>query len=142
VPGAPEGVLPAPSATAPMVADAAVAAHFGQLDANGDGKVTPQEHAQGADQMFRTMDADADGKVTSAEMDAAQAALGGDARLSSTDKIKAVDGNGDGVLTAEEHAGGAKVMFATMDTNADGSLDIGEVRAGHERMLGGDAPRP
>ena len=136
VPGAPEGVLPAPSPTAPMSPEEATAAHFGKLDANGDGKVTPEEHAQGAAAMFKAMDANADGNVTAAEMDAAQAALGGDARMASVDKIKAIDTNGDGVLSADEHASGSRTMFATMDTNADGTLDMGEVRAGHDAMMG------
>jgi hypothetical protein len=39
------------------------------------------------------------------------------ADLSSAEKIKVVDTNGDGVLTAEEHAAGSKRMFDKMDTD-------------------------
>jgi hypothetical protein len=136
VPGAPEGVLPAPPSTAPMLpAEDPTAAHFRRLDADGNGSVTPDEHRRGAAAMFAAMDADGDGDVTAAEMDAAQAALGGDARLSSAAKIQVIDANGDGILAREEHARGSRMMFATMDVDANGRLDQAEVRNGHDRMM-------
>jgi Ca2+-binding EF-hand superfamily protein len=113
-------------------------ARFTAMDSNGDGKVSAEEHAAAAKRMFDTMDADKDGKVTAVEMSAAHEQVTGKkaekTEMSAADKIKAVDGNGDGVLTAEEHATGAKTMFAKMDTDKDGFLSKSEVAAGHASM--------
>jgi Ca2+-binding EF-hand superfamily protein len=118
------------------------------MDSNGDGKLSPAEHAAGARAMFVAMDANHDGRVNAAEMDAAQLRSGGrmekgDAavQMSSAEKIKVIDGNGDGVLTAEEHAAGARGMFETMDTDHDGSLSPSELAAGHAKMLRKTASR-
>ena len=40
--------------------------------------------------------------------------------MSAAEKIKVVDGNGDGVLTAAEHEAASKKMFQKMDANRDG----------------------
>ena len=42
--------------------------HFAQMDSNGDGVITAEEHAAGAAQRFSAMDANSDGKVTTDEM--------------------------------------------------------------------------
>ena len=88
------------------------------------------------------MDANSDGKVTAAEMDsfrkkmlAEKGLKGRKSELSSAEKIKTIDTNGDGVLTADEHAAGAKAKFDQMDTNDDGFLTQAEIKAGHEKML-------
>src|SRR5262245_51828685 len=82
------------------------------MDTNHDGKISEAEHAAGAKKMFTMMDANKDGKVTADEMDAAhKKMMGKDASahdMSSADKIKAVDADGDGVLTAAEHEAASK----------------------------------
>jgi hypothetical protein len=112
---------------------------FQMMDANGDGKLSPDEHAAGAKKMFDTMDSNKDGKVTAAEMAAAHQQVTGkkaEAKdMSAAEKIKVVDANGDGVLTVEEHAAGSKMMFEMMDTNHDGFLSKAELAAGHARMM-------
>lgn len=114
-------------------------AHFKAMDTDGDGKLSSDEHAAGAKKMFDTMDADKDGIVTPEEMDAAHQKVTGKKAaktdMSSQEKIKTVDTNGDGVLTAEEHATGSKKMFDKMDTNKDGFLTEAEVEAGHAKMM-------
>jgi Ca2+-binding EF-hand superfamily protein len=111
---------------------------FQMMDSNGDGKISADEHATGARKMFEMMDANKDGKVTAAEMDAAHERMGKKAHageMSSAEKIRAIDTDGDGVLTADEHAAGSRKMFDMMDTNKDGFLSKSEMVAGHQHMM-------
>ena len=133
---------------------------FQKMDGNGDGKISAEEHAAAAKAMFDAMDGSPsggkqgkqgkqgtqgkkDGKVTAAEMEAAHEKIAGKTvagnekgkEMSAAEKIKVVDTNGDGVLTAEEHAAGSKSMFEKMDTNHDGVLTKTELEAGHEKMM-------
>jgi Ca2+-binding EF-hand superfamily protein len=114
-------------------------ARFESMDTNGDGKVSPDEHAAAASRMFEKMDTNADGKVTAAEMTAAHQNMTGKkaekGEMTATEKIKKFDTNGDGVLTADEHAAGAKAMFDKMDTDHDSHLTKGELKAGHEKYM-------
>lgn len=107
--------------------------HFKAMDTNSDGKVTRAEHAAAAKKMFAQCDADKDGVVTVAEMDASLAAQGRKPpadEKNSAEKIKVIDQNGDGKLTAAEHEAGTETMFAKTDTNHDGSLTPEEMSAG------------
>ncbi|MET0654778.1 MAG: hypothetical protein ABWX88_08715 [Pseudoxanthomonas sp.] len=108
------------------------------MDADGDGVVSASEHAAGAKAKFAKMDANADGSVTAAEMDAAHAAAGKakkEGELSSAEKIKAVDTDGDGKLSAEEHSAGSRAMFEKMDTDKNGSLSQAESDNGHKELM-------
>ena len=117
----------------------AAGAGFTRMDANGDQRISAKEHARGAKALFDAMDANRDGKVTAAEMDTAQppAPAGQSAApaMSSADKIKVVDRNGDGVLTAAEHAAGSRKMFVAMDTDKDGFLSVAEYETGHAKLM-------
>jgi Ca2+-binding EF-hand superfamily protein len=89
--------------------------------------------------MFDMMDANLDGKVTAAEMRGAYKAITGrtpdkDA-MSAEDKIRMVDTDGDGVLTASEHAAGAASMFLMMDADRDGAVTEAEMQKAHAAML-------
>lgn len=107
-----------------------------KMDSNGDGQVSASEHEAGAASMFTQMDADHDGYVTAAEMDTARAGKPGTGKaMSSADKIKKVDSDGDGRLSAAEHAAGSKKMFADTDSNHDGNLSGTEMQAAHARQL-------
>jgi hypothetical protein len=112
---------------------------FESMDTNGDGKISPDEHAAGAAAMFEKMDTNADGKVTASEMTAAHQNLTGKkaekGELTAAEKIKIIDTNGDGVVTADEHAAGAKTMFDKMDTDHDGYLTKAEIKAGHQKYM-------
>jgi Ca2+-binding EF-hand superfamily protein len=123
-------------------------AQFEMMDSNGDGKISAEEHAAGAKKMFQMMDADNDSKVTAAEMDAAHEKIAGKPKsaakgheMSAADKIKVVDSNHDGVLSADEHEAGAKAMFEKMDTDKDGFLTKAEMEAGHAKMMSKSAAK-
>jgi Ca2+-binding EF-hand superfamily protein len=111
------------------------------MDANKDGKIAASEHVAGAQEMFKAMDANQDNRVTSDEMDATQKpwksqdASHHKGQVSSAEKIKVVDTNGDGVLTAQEHAAGSKSMFTKMDGDKDGYLTAAEVKSGHKQLM-------
>ena len=55
--------------------------------------------------------------------------------MSAAEKIKVINTNGDGILSAEEHAAGSESMFEKMDTNHDSALSVEEIDAGHLRMM-------
>ena len=114
-------------------------AEFVAMDTNRDGKVFAGEHAAASKRIFDMMDANRDGKVTAAEMTAAHPRVTGKkatkSDLSAAEKIKVIDTDGDGILTAEEHAAGSRAMFEKMDTNKDGFLTKGEIAAGHAQMM-------
>jgi Ca2+-binding EF-hand superfamily protein len=126
------------------------------MDTDGDGSVSATEHAAGAKKMFEKMDADGDGIVTAQEMGAAhkdmptarsdegssESATGTASRLGQSDKpksaaskMKAIDTDGDGTITAAEHEAGAKKMFDKMDKDHSGKLSAAEIQAGHDRMI-------
>jgi Ca2+-binding EF-hand superfamily protein len=117
----------------------AAAAEWKAMDTDGDGKLSPEEHADAARRMFEVMDANQDGKVTAAEMDAAQKqVLGKKAKrggMSSAEKIEAIDTDGDGELTAAEHEAGARTMFEKMDADHDGFVTRDELTEGHARLM-------
>ena len=114
-------------------------AEFRAMDTNKDGKLSAEEHATASKKMFDMMDANKDGKVTAAEMTAAHQRITGKkakkSDMSSADKINVIDTDGDGILTAEEHAAGSRAMFQKMDTDKDGFLTKEELAAGHAQML-------
>lgn len=133
-------------------------AELKMMDKDGDGSISAAEHTAGAKQMFAKMDADGDGIVTAKEMDAAhkdmptahqestsESSTGTASRLGKSDsmhhdksaaaKIKMIDTDGDGTITAAEHEAGAKKMFEKMDKDHNGKLSAAEVQAGHDRMM-------
>ena len=115
-------------------------AEIALMDADHDGRLSAEEHATGAKAMFAKMDADHDGKVTTAEMDAARKSMPTSRsespnKMTAADKIKVVDSNGDGILSAEEHEAGSKRMFEKMDKDRDGTLTAAEISAGHKTMM-------
>ena len=109
------------------------------MDTNKDGKVSAEKHAAASKKMFAMMDANRDGKVTATEMTGAYPRFTSKkARKSdmfAAEKIKVIDTDGDGILRAEEHAAGSRVMFGKTDTDKDGFLTKDEIAAGHAQMM-------
>ena len=95
--------------------------------------------AAAVDAEMKAMDANRDGKVTAAEMDAAHAGITGGkpmkGEMSAADKIKTIDTDGDGALSAAEHSAGARKMFEAQDTNKDGFLGKDELAAGQAMKM-------
>jgi hypothetical protein len=113
-------------------------AMFTDMDANSDGRISEDEHAAWARQKFQRMDSDGDGRVTASEMKAEKSRMhdkAGKNEMSAEEKIKAVDGNGDGVLSREEHETASKIKFDQMDTDKDGTLSKSEIKVGHAKMM-------
>ena len=133
------GVMPTSLALGAGPKAAKPDAEFTAMDTNKDGKVSAEEHAAASKNMFDMMDPNSDGKVTAAEMTAAHPRITGTktkkSDMSAADKIKVIDADSDGILTAEEHAAGSRAMFEKMDTDKDGSLTKDEIAAGHAQMM-------
>lgn len=53
---------------------------------------------------------------------------GGPGKGANDSHFSKMDSNGDGVITAEEHAAAAAKRFTEMDTNGDGKLTRDEIR--------------
>jgi Ca2+-binding EF-hand superfamily protein len=66
------------------------------------------------------------------------AKMHGGKMMSSSEKIAMMDTNGDGQMSAQEHATGAKKMFGKMDKDSDGTLTAQELREGHRDMMASD----
>jgi Ca2+-binding EF-hand superfamily protein len=124
-----------------------VATMIKAMDTNHDGMVSAAEHAAYAKTQFDAMDTNHDSQVTVAEMDAARMAklkLKTAVALipSSATIIKPMDLNGDGMVSAEEHAAAAEKDFNTMDANHDGQLSADEMRIGYDTKVASVTPAP
>ncbi|MBY8822183.1 EF-hand domain-containing protein [Sphingomonas colocasiae] len=129
-------------------------ARFDRLDADKDGKLTPEDRAlrgkERADRMFAALDADKNGQVSRAEFDAAREkrmerrkdraeARGergrhGMGRMAhrgfGRDGMRGkLDANGDGTVTRAEFQAPALAMFDRVDANKDGTITLEERQA-------------
>lgn len=57
-----------------------------------------------------------------------------DQGMNKDDHSAMMDTDGDGSISAAEHAAGARAMFDRMDTDRDGSVSAAEMDAAHARM--------
>lgn len=58
------------------------------------------------------------------------------ASLPADAEFSGMDTNGDGMITATEHADATTRMFKTMDANADGKVTAREMTAAHAKVVG------
>lgn len=112
--------------------------YFTKMDTDKDGKVSAAEHAAAAKARFDKMDKNHDGKIVIAdelkEPTKPSRGLATAQGEMAMDYLKSMDTNGDGVISAEEHAAAAKARFEKMDTNKDGFLSKEEMAAGREMV--------
>jgi hypothetical protein len=140
-------------------------------DANGDGVLSRDEAMAQADARFDRLDANKDGKLTPDEMHPRRPMDGTEATASAPPPADGaspppppggpggrgfggrmfarLDTNGDGVIDREEYRAQAGQRFDRMDTNKDGKVDAAERQAARDAMEqmrgqrgGGDTPPP
>lgn len=109
---------------------------FAQRDANGDGKLSPQEVPRMAKERFAKLDGNQDGFLSLEEMKAKHA----EKAARGQDRFAGADANGDGVLSRAEMRALKEAHFKKMDKNNDGVVTQDEVgrgrRAAHESKQG------
>lgn len=141
-------------------------------DANGDGMLSRDEAMAQADARFDRLDANKDGKLTPDEMHPRRPMGGTEPAASAPPAVDGspppppppgpggrgfggrmfarLDTNGDGVIDREEYRAQAAQRFDRMDTNKDGKVDAAERQAARDAMEqmrdrrgnGGDTPPP
>jgi len=100
---------------------------FEQLDANGDGQISPAEMAMHRQERFAKADTNGDGMLNEDELIARM-----QSRMAKrvANMIEQHDTNGDGVISAEEMQGGnGGRMFAMADADDDGTISKAEFDA-------------
>ncbi len=118
-----------------------------KMDANHDGMISAQEHADYMKTMFDTADSNHDGMLSKDEMHAMHEhgehehemhehgehehpMMGG--KMERHDMMEKMDADNDGMISAKEHADFTKAKFDMMDSNHDGMLSKEEMKAGHD----------
>ncbi len=106
---------------------------FEEVDANGDGKITPEEIDAHRTARAAALDANGDGGISLEELTAAEAAK---AAERAQRMMAARDADGDGVLTAAEMMlpPAPDRMFERLDSDGDGALSREEIEAARARM--------
>lgn len=103
---------------------------IGALDANHDRVISAEELAN-ATAALKTLDKNNDGQLTNEELRPQHRPPGGEppegAKPPAPPLMKALDANGDGIISVEEIANAA-VSLRALDKNSDGQLTIEELR--------------
>ena len=118
----------APVQAAGQAATTSTDARFTGLDRDNNDLLSPDEYAAEARARFDAMDIDHNRNITVAEMDAADVQAEGE--MSSAQKITLNDENKDGILSVDEHQAAIEAQFAVVDANADGGIDLSELKSG------------
>lgn len=112
---------------------------FDKLDADKDGKITPEEFASARAARVAELDADKDGKISADEL-VAMRMRGAEERIRAQvdQMMQRLDADGDGMLTAAEvlaMPGPGPKMLARVDTDGDGAISKAEADAAREKMM-------
>ena len=107
------------------------------LDADGDGVVTPEEAQSGLGSLLSDYDADGDGTLSIAEFETLHSAL---IRETMVDRFQHLDADGDGRITAEEMQAPAAQMQRMQGLRErmmnEGGHAAGQMMPGQGRMMG------
>ncbi len=111
---------------------------FEDLDADGDGSITPQEMAGHMQARFEGADSDGDGVLSREELVARMMERQEERMGRRADHmIERHDANGDGMLSMDEmRADHQGRMFERLDTDGDGAISEAEFDAMQERHGG------
>jgi len=103
--------------------------HFKARDTNHDGFIDKSEASQKMAARFDTIDADHDGKISPDEMKGAwKGHMGGHRHHHfGADRLAALDADHDGKLSLDEMTARAKSRFDRLDVNHDGFVDSSEM---------------
>lgn len=101
---------------------------FEELDADGDGRITPEEMAALMQARFEGADADGDGALSRDELIARMTERQAERIAAHADHmIERHDSDGDGMLNPDEmKSGGDGRMFKRADTDGDGAITKAE----------------
>jgi Ca2+-binding EF-hand superfamily protein len=125
-----------PAARAQAPAGERLREAFERLDANGDRVLErseiPDDGLAAFDRLLKRGDASGDGKLDAEELRALGEKVrklgGGAGGQANRQRLRAMDADGDGVVTREEYQGPA-ALFERLDADEDGVLRGGELRA-------------
>jgi len=108
-------------------------AMFDRVDANDDGKISPEEVQPFANKRFARFDSDNNGVVTAAEIDAhlMKRMEKRRARL-----LKRFDDDGDGAISQAEFGNQVTQIFSRVDDNDDGAISRSEADKMRKHMRG------
>ncbi len=102
---------------------------FGDLDRDGDGRVTRAEYLAFGRALFRAIDRNGDGVMTKAEQGRFRPGRAGPEPGPAPDRVfAALDRDGDGAVTAAEIAATRAAAFDWADLNEDGVITRDEFR--------------
>ena len=111
------------------------------LDADGDGVVTPEEAQSGLGSLLSEYDADGDGTLSIAEFETLHSAL---IRETMVDRFQHLDADGDGRITAEEMQAPATHLLRIQNLRqgmmTEGGYAPGQPIPGQGRMMDEDDP--
>lgn len=110
---------------------------FAAIDANSDGKITPEEVEAFKAARLAEIDTNADGKLSAEELIAGREKAEAAHKTARAEAmVKQFDKDGDGLLSAAEMPAGpgADKMFAHLDTDSDGAISQAEMDAAKAQM--------
>jgi hypothetical protein len=109
-------------------------------DENGDGVVTRAEFADARNKMFSRLDRNGDGFLSKEDAPHGLLAQRGGAGNGMAEMMTLFDKDGDGRISRDEFVNGPALSFDRADSNHDGTIDAGELKAFRAAIAARGAP--